>query len=149
MKMTLAKALRVKNRLASKLHKKKSIVGLYNSYNEKNPPNYVIPQLLEDIVVLGSQLIELKTAISLANKGIAKQLHELEEAKSAITFLNEINRKEGTFTDYGQEPITFKVFMKDIEIAKVIEEQQDVIETIQDEINQFNTSTIIEVNFDI
>jgi hypothetical protein len=148
MKMTLAKALRVKNRLVSKLQKMKNIVSNNNSYVEPNPSNHDIAKIMEEIVGLTKNLVELKTAVSVANKGIARQLHELEELKSTISFLETISVREGVFCDYGDVIQTHKVVFKDTQLAAQIEKNQNMIEHLQDEINQFNFNTMIEVNFE-
>jgi len=148
MKMSLAKALRVKNRLVGKIQKLKIIVSNNNSFLDTNPPNHDIPKTMDEIAGLTKNLVELKTAVSVANKGIAKQLHELEELKSTISWLEGISTTEGIRHEYGDITNTYKVFFQDVQITSEVDKTQNLIEHIQDEINQFNFNTIIEVDFE-
>src|SRR5262245_2272273 len=92
--ITLAKALKVKNRLAGRLARLDADLKKYNSTLEgADRPD--VPTLYEARRDLVGRLVELKAAISGANGPIQRAIYELAEAKALLKLLDELNTTHG------------------------------------------------------
>ena len=150
-KVTIARALKEKNRVAGRLAKARDLVGKENSKDIKVPRGIDVTATYALAKALRDRLVAIKSAIAEANKPIVSKIIELDEIKSEIAYLNGLNVKEGKFveTNYGSRI--------DSEIDAVIRKQQVLDEiaalqaradSLQDELDEFNATTKIEIEID-
>src|ERR1700754_3662045 len=93
--ITLAKALKLKNRLAGKLTKITQTVQLYNS-TQQTAEQIDVRAAYTERAELVRQLTELKYTITRANAPIQRDIFDLAELKSEVTLLTGLNTRHGT-----------------------------------------------------
>ena len=155
--VSLAQALKHKNRLAGKIARLRSIVERDNSRRESHPIRADVRKAFEESVACARELAALKGSISAANAGVTDgscgiygKLNLQAELRGLITFLNALNCKEGETTervgflsrDEATRVVFIAVITKD-EVDRLVSEHQTEIERLQDEIDQFNAATHI------
>ncbi len=149
--VTIARALKEKNRVAGRLAKARELVGAENSKDKSVPRGVDVATMYDLAKVLRNRLIAIKSVIAEANKPIVSKIIELDEIKSEIAFLNGLDVKEGKFvtTNYGTRI--------ESEIDAIIRKQQVLDEVaalqaradrIQDELDEFNATTKVEIELD-
>lgn len=151
MKVSLAKALKLKNRLIAALTRTKEILKRENSRLEKSPSKVDREQLYQQLETQTRELVDLKTKLAVANVGVYGKLAEMEELKSRITFLRELSTATGEVRQprfsHNVEPekevytAYFDNEKRDAEIARL----EVRIATLQDEVDEYNAVTKIEV----
>src|SRR5258707_15203720 len=93
--ITLAKALKLKNRLAGRLAKIDTDLQAYNSVQVgSDQPD--IRALYAERAILVARLIDLKVAIQAANVPMQRTICEMGEQKSLIALLAKLNTKHGS-----------------------------------------------------
>ena len=95
MKVTLAKALKLKNRFANKLQDVSRNIVTYNSVIEGLERPLDVNALMEKRGKLVDALINLKTAINVANAPIQSTIYLMSELKSDVVFLNGLDSSDG------------------------------------------------------
>src|SRR5581483_1373655 len=93
--LSLSKALKVKNRLAGRLAKLNATVTVYNCTVEGRKNEVDVAELDKQRSALSNALVDLKTAIFEANKGIYRNIVLIGEKKSEVDFLSGLNTKHG------------------------------------------------------
>ena len=92
--ITLAQALKEKNRLAGKLSRLWGLFQHENSCLENHTRSIDVEKTLQTIEHYTAKLVELKTKIGTANEGNLKNMYMLEEAKNRMAKLNDTNGNE-------------------------------------------------------
>lgn len=147
MKITLAKALKEKNKLAGKIPELTRKFMQNNSYRVKNVPVVSPGDILSKLEDTKTRLIKLKTAIDIANGPIKSRIYELAELKGMIDLYKSTPSKEGVQSEYthgGNVDIEYKCFMNELQLENKKEEVQTKIDKIQDEIEIFNHTTYVD-----
>src|SRR5262249_30226663 len=85
--ITLAKALKVKNRLAGRLAKVQADIQAYNSVPAGQADQVNVPALMKTRAELVGALVALKTAINDANREAQREVSDLAEKKATAQFL--------------------------------------------------------------
>jgi hypothetical protein len=148
MKLTLAKALKLKNKKVATINKLKQRIMENNSYNSKNIPSYNSSRTLEEYNKEVEELVKLKIAINTANVKITGSILQLGEIKTKIIMLRSLNTTEGEQTHgFGSNRTTdiLTATITEIQADKMVEELESQLETIQDSIDYFNATTEIEI----
>ena len=153
--ITLRKALVKKNQLKGRIKELKALVEKKNSYRADTSSSSFVdtrPAML-DLEDTTNKLIALKTAISCANTGIYYTLAQLEEAKAKVDWLSDIDTFEGTrpasvFGGGGDNPpVAFVAQLKEDELRDERAALQKLIELLLEQVDEFNSTTKIEVGF--
>lgn len=96
-------------------------------------------------------MLATKRAIAEANHAIVGKILELDEVKAQIAFLNGLNVKEGRFvtTRYSEtfETEVTAVIQK-TQVLKEVEALQKQADALQDELDNFNATTFVEIEVD-
>ncbi|MBO4708944.1 MAG: hypothetical protein J5727_04110 [Kiritimatiellae bacterium] len=150
--VTISRALKEKNRVAGRLAKARKLVDAENS-KEKNVPRRVdVAAVRDEARALAERLVAIKSAIAVANAPIVGKIIELDEAKSAIVWLNELNVHEGVFDEtinYGGRIVReYEAVIGKDAVLKQVEELQRRADDLQDELDEFNVSTKVEIEID-
>ena len=143
--MNLAQALKKKNRLAQKIIKLQQEIQKENSARADDPRKIKVEVSMKDLDSTVSELIKLKVAIFVAATPMREHILKIGELKSRIVFLGGISTSEGIVNDYGDDPVQYKAVYDKVWIKNQIEECEELIDTIQDELDKFNYATNIEV----
>ena len=147
--MNLSQALKMKNRLAGELVRQQEILQRENARRSDNVSKIDRQKIWESILSLSLQLGELKGKITRANFNIYPVLERMAELKSRISFLNGLPYKEGeemSFVGRDQEKVVYQwnSFINQQKSDELVAELQETINQCQDEVDQFNATTLIE-----
>ena len=85
--ITLAKALKVKNRLTGRLAKVQADIAAYNSVPVGQAEQVNVQTLMKTREELVGALVSLKTAINDANREAQRDIYDLAEKKATAQFL--------------------------------------------------------------
>lgn len=140
-KISLAKALKVKNRLAGRLDKAKKLVISYNSMPEGRVGEVNVKKAVEDYHNLSSALVELKTSIARGSMPIQKEILQLAEFKGEIEFLQSLPTKNGDEAiPYRNEVVKYVAVVSKDEVIAKVKNLEKWIDDLQDKIDNFNYS---------
>ena len=95
MKMTLARALKERSRLAGKLKRGFEIINRENSMIRGSQRSFDLRAVYAECRGLHERLVALKRVIAAANAPIAGKLAEMDEVRSMITSLRGVNTEVG------------------------------------------------------
>jgi hypothetical protein len=147
--VTLAKALSIKNRLAGRLTQAKTNVETYNSVSVglKDDEGHQVDVRAEfdRYKALQAGLVTVKAAIALANAAIYHHVLTLGEKKALIQWLNSLNTKQGTEPGFGGFEHRYAATFTKPEVLEKIRKLESEIDQIQDQLNQYNASTTINL----
>jgi hypothetical protein len=146
--ITLAKALKVKNRLAGRLAKVQADIQGYNSVPEGQADQVNVPALLKTREGLVEALVTLKTAINEANREAQRDIYDLAEKKATAQFLAGVN------TRHGPQPavypntteVSYVAALKKADVDALVARLEKEIDRLQDWLDQFNHVHRIEVD---
>lgn len=143
--MNLAKALKQKNRLTQKITDLQEEIRIENSIIAGNPRKVDVEYLMKELEEAIEDLIKLKITIFIASTPMRENILRLSELKSRIAFLKTIKTKEGKISEYGEEAIEYTAVYDKVWIKEKIKKCEKEIDDIQDELDNFNYHTKIEV----
>jgi hypothetical protein len=142
--MTIAQALKEKNKKVAKINKIWTRIASYNSVIEGSEKPYDSDKLWEEYNREIADLIDLKTRIHLASAPVRKDIFALSELKSKIQNMRSLNTQDGLLRDryaseYTEMVAHFSTLWKD----EQIELTESMIDSIQEKLDAFNHSTNI------
>ena len=149
--VTIARALKEKNRVAGRLAKTRELVGAENSKDKSVPRGVDVAAMYELAKRLRDRLIAIKSAVAEANKPIVSKIIELDEIKSEIAFLNGLDVKEGKFvtTNYGTRiESDIDAVIRKQQVLDEVTALQARADRLQDELDEFNATTKVEIEVD-
>lgn len=151
MKMTLAKALKHKNRVAKKIGRVSSDIQNNNSILTANDPEVDVRALDTMRHELVQHLVALKTAIHRATDPVRDKVFMMAELRGSIQFYQSLNTQHGksASTRYfggGDEFVEHKATMRKEHVDRIVADLEAQIDDIQDKLDEFNASTKIEID---
>lgn len=149
--VSIARALKEKNRIAGRLRQALEEVGKENAQDVRIPRGIDVLEMYEQAKQLRARLLATKRAIAEANHAIVGKILELDEVKAQIAFLNGLNVKEGRFvTTRYSETIETEVtaVIQKAQVLKEVEALQKQADALQDELDTFNATTFVEIEVD-
>ena len=146
--ITLAKALKVKNRLTGRLAKVQADIQAYNSVPEGQADQVNVLALMKTREELVGALVSLKTAINEANREAQRDIYDLAEKKAMAQFLAGVN------TRHGPQPavypntteVSYVAALKKADVDGMVARLEKEIDQLQDNLDQFNHDRRIEVD---
>lgn len=145
--MKIAKALKIKNRLAGELNRIKALIERENSQLLANFNENKMKELSESFYNTKADLIRLKAKIQMKTAPISEKLIAIAETKDEMSFFQSLDTKDGEsiVTRYGTEPntIVYKAYYTQDDVDKKVVEIQAQIDNLQDEIDEYNATTSI------
>ena len=146
--ITLAKALKVKNRLTGRLATVQADIQTYNSVPEGQADQVNVPALMKAREELVGALVSLKTAINDANREAQRDIYDLAERKATAQFLGGVN------TRHGPQPpvypatieVNYVAALKKADVDALVAGLEKEIDQLQDRLDQFNHDHKIEVD---
>lgn len=142
--MTIAQALKEKNKLAFKIKVNWFKIKSKNSLIKGAHRPYDIHELKDQTLVLVDELIDLKTKIHQASAPVRDKIFRLSELKAVLSTLGGIPTNEGITKDkYENEFTEMDASIKTIELDEMMEQYRDEIDDLQDHLDNFNYTTMI------
>ena len=146
--ITLAKALKIKNRLVGRLAKVQADIQAFNSVPEGQAGQVDVPALMQTREALVEAIVGLKTAINDANREAQRDIYALAEKKATAQFL------AGVCTRHGPQPavypstteVTYVAALKKADVDAQVARLEADIDQLQDRLDQFNHDRKIEVD---
>lgn len=154
--ISLNKALKIKNRLAGELAKLQVLAQQNNSIREdqKEGKTVIIENVWSEMASLRASLIDIKGKIAIASANVAAKLVKMAELKAEIAFLNSLIVKEGNedfVNGYGAnasiKTVKWISHISAAEKNQLIRDFQNTVESLQDEIDEYNAVTKIDYKF--
>lgn len=146
--VTLAKALKLKNRITGRLSRLRDTVGSYNSQKSSSERVDVRP-VWELHNRLTGYLIELKSAIHAGNTPIAGKIAAIQETKGAVDWVRKLDTFHGRRMEYlaggNYGEVEFEADLRLQEVTGIIGELEADLDRLQDEVDAHNASTKITV----
>jgi hypothetical protein len=146
--ITLAKALKVKNRLAGRLAKVQADIQAYNSVPKGQADQVNVPALMKSREELVGALVNLKTAINDANREVQRDIYLLAEKKATAQFIAGLNTRHGL--QPAVYPSTTEVHyvaaLKKADVDALVGQLEKEIDQLQERLDQFNHVRKIEVD---
>ncbi len=149
--VSIARALKEKNRVAGRLAKAREIIQQENSKDKSLPRRVDVEATYAEEKMLEARLVAIKSAIAQANNPIVAKIIELDELKSEIAFLNGLNVKEGRFEEvsYGNKIVRdIEAVVGQARVLAEVAELQKRADALQDALDEFNASTKVEIEID-
>ena len=145
--ITLAKALKIKNRLTGRLAKVQQDIQGFNSVPVGQADQVNVPALVKTREELVGALVGLKTAINDVNRGVQRDIYDLAEKKATAQFL------AGISTRHGQQPpvypstieVNYVAALKKADVDALVARLEKEMDQLQDRLDQFNHDHRIEV----
>lgn len=140
--LSLSKALKVKNRLAGRLAKLNATVSAYNCTVEGRRTEVDITEADKQRAALSAALVDLKTSIYEANKGIYRAIVLIGEKKSEVDFLSGLNTKHGEEPHgYQGSVVKYVSVIQKQEVDKRVKQLEKDIDDLQDQIDKYNAES--------
>ena len=149
--VSIARALKEKNRVAGRLAKAREIIQQENSKDKSLPRRVDVEATYAEAKMLEARLVAIKSAIAQANNPIVAKIIELDELKSEIAFLNGLNVEEGRFEEvsYGNKIVRdIEAVVGQARVLAEVAELQKRADVLQDALDEFNASTKVEIEID-
>jgi prefoldin subunit 5 len=144
--VTLSRALKVKSRLVSRLRELQEFINKYNSLVSGAERPSSVMTAYEESKAITQTLCDIKAAIQIANVPIQTKIFTLAEAKSLKTFLQRLNTTHGTAAlGYSGETTEYDSEIKGAYVNDEIKRLTKEIESLQDQIDEFNATTLLEI----
>jgi hypothetical protein len=146
--MKLTQALKTKTRLAGELVRLQQIFNRENSRRNDNPSTVNPAEIFKKIEETSDTLGAIKAKIAAANVPIYSKIERMAEAKSKIALLQHLPVREGKekVSQYNSsEPLTYTwtTFINQKNVDEMVFSLQNQINSLQDEIDNFNATTEI------
>ena len=147
--MTLAQALKRKNRLAQMVADARQRASQHNSTLEGNAPAFNVHELMAQARQNQERLVRLKAAISRANEPIQEEIYRMAELKGEASWLRGLTINEGvTMAPYAQTTQTYTAQLGSREQAELIAAVEDEIDAVQERLDRHNAITEIEIDLE-
>ena len=145
--ITLAQALKRKNRLAQAVGDARQRAAESNSVIKGNTPPFDARAEMAASQAAAESLVRLKAAISRANEPIQEDIYRLAEAKGLVSWLKSLNVNQGRQAAmYGGESMEYEAQIGAQERAELIAGAEARVDEIQNRLDMHNAQTVIEVD---
>ena len=144
--VNLAKALKIKNRLAGELKRLQQILVRENSKLKDSVRDVDCTNVYESIVETMVKLIRVKTEIAKANVGIYGNINRIAELKGLLAFYATVPTNDGMVKEEAgwREAVTFSMYeavYKKNKFDLLSIGISGEIDKLQDEIDVYNANT--------
>src|SRR5262249_26594417 len=147
--ITLARALKLKSRLAGRLAKLDNDFENYNSLpTGTDRPD--LKALYPEREKLVARIIELKVALNALNQPMQRTIFALGEAKPLVALLTRTSTKHGTVVEgYHASEIEYTAQFRKGDIDREVRRLEVVIDRLQEQLDAFNHRTVIGIDADL
>ena len=145
MSLTIAQALKEKNKKLEQLNKLWKRLGSNNSIVEGSVREYNPEELLEQLHQETTEFVELKTRIHNSCSDVRDKIFRLSELKNFAKRLKTVNTSPKTTRDrYEGVVLKYEVFFAEAAMDKIIEKVELEIETIQEFLDHYNHTNYLK-----
>jgi hypothetical protein len=142
--MTIAQALKEKNKKTSKIQKLWIRIAQFNSVEEGEERPYDLQKTWDDYLNEIGALVELKSKIHAASSPVRVDIFDLSELKGIVKNIHSLDVTNGKKRErYSESAVEvsahFNVSWKDLTIEKL----EEKIDLLQEKLNLFNHTTNI------
>ena len=153
-KMTIARALKEKERVARKLKSARETLSRVNSVmvGLKRPVD--AKEVFENVQRLQNRYLEIKKAIAAANAGISAQLTEMLVVRAEKEYYEKLDCRESSprgdweISDNGSRvwrTEQFDAYINEVRRKEIVEALEQRLYDLQDEVDAFNATHSLEV----
>ena len=147
--MKLARALKLKNKISGEIARISTLLSSENVQTGNNSSKFKLVELVVSLRTKREKLVALKTGIAKANVGIWETIFKITEAKGQITFLRQLNTREGEYKDsggYGDIPsvVIYKPFLNKLDVETQVNDLESEIDLLQEKVDHYNQITEID-----
>lgn len=138
-KVSLAKALKLKNRLSGRLVVAQGKIRSYNSMAEGRT-EVNVRELDKTQLQIIDAIVSLRTSIYKANIGIYREIEEIKQKKLLLQFLQGLNTRHGVEPNVygGDKTIKYIAEIQQAEVDKRVKELEREVDALQDKIDTYN-----------
>lgn len=145
-KVSLAKALKLKNKQIKIVKGLQEQVAKYNSVVKGSDNPFDVKAKFEESKAAGLKLAQIKAAIQTANVPIQQQIFEMAELRGLLAFLQRLETKSGKGVfGYQTEIVDFEASLTALDVERETESIEERLEELQDEVDAFNVNTMVEL----
>jgi len=153
-KVSIAKLLKTKNRLASEITRVKTKITAHNVfYHDKSiltpSPQVDVKALVEELNTLTKKLVEVKSAINTANAKSFDKIFLLAELKGQISLYEKLNVSESLERNYYGDGAVQKAQININERDQIVKNLIKTCEILQDDLDNFNSTHRVEISDDL
>lgn len=142
--LTIAQALKEKNKLASKIKINWFKIKTKNSLIKGAVRPYDMHELRDQTIEMVEELIKLKAKIHQASAPVREKIFRLSELKAVVTNLETIPTNEGIVKEkYENDYTEMEAIIKTKEIDDMMDMYRDEIDELQNQLDNFNYKTMI------
>jgi hypothetical protein len=144
--VTLARTLKLKNRLAGRLAKLDDDFENYNSVAAgTDRPDLKIVYAERNLLV--ARLIDLKIALNTANQPMQRVIFDLGEAKSLVALLSRTSTKHGKLVEgYHGIEVEYSAQFRKGDVDREVRRLEVHIDRLQEQLDAFNHRTTITLD---
>jgi len=151
MKVKLYKLIKIKKGLLGEITSIKKKIHSNNTVVLPGEHIYNINELMDKYDKLIQQIVNIKKVLFENTMPIYPKIFEISELKSKILFLNKLSTKNGKVSEKRSytnaiDVNEYKSIIGQNEKDQMIVELNKKITKLQDEIDEYNYSTIVEIN---
>ena len=151
MKITIARALKLKNRLQSRIRSLVSDMGSYNSTVAGGAKEVDTREAMTEYDRLIDDLISLKAKIFASNVSVYEKILRLAEIKSKIKVLRSLNTQHGKIVDtyrYGtpSSELEYEANFRKSDVDVLVRSLEDDVDRIQEELDSHNHTNFVEID---
>jgi hypothetical protein len=146
--ITLAKALKIKNRLTGRISSLENDIRTYNSVIEGKEDQVNIENLYKIYLNHKEMLIALKSAIYEGNIGIQRSIFEQAEKKGLISFLNSVSTRHGSehVHSLAHSTLNYVATLRKNDIDSTTKKLEKEVDELQDKIDNYNYTQKIKID---
>jgi len=147
MKITLARALKLKNRVQSRIRQISNDLSSNNSVLKGSEPDVNVAETIGSYDQLVDYLIGLKADIFRTNDPVYEKILRLAEVKSKIGVLRSFDTKHGKVADkYSMsDPLEYEATFRKAQVDEIVRGLEQQVDILQEELDNHNHTTYIEV----
>ncbi|MFI5386163.1 MAG: hypothetical protein ACHQ50_08590 [Fimbriimonadales bacterium] len=148
MKVTLSKALKLKNRQSRLVGELQRRISTVNSYLQGSEPEFDAKALYEQLKAETNRLIAIKAAINGANATVQGDIYRMAELKGIAQFVRALNTQRGkVIVGYmASEPQEYVAQINAADATAEVERIEKEIDALQDGLDGHNATTTIELD---
>lgn len=145
MKINIAQGLKIKNRLTAEIKEIDTQLRVHNVIEDGVTPDYDTATLLQRRQEITDEVVAIKAAISRANGPVVSLIYKQAEYRGLIVTLKGMQVTARRQRAANMETVSFTPQISAKVRDQKVKELEKIVNEIQDELDRFNHSTLIEV----
>lgn len=145
-RITLAKALKLKNRQIKTVKGLQEQITKYNSVVKGSDNPFDVKAKFEEVKSASVKLAQIKAAIQQSNAPIQERIYEMAELRGLLVFLQRLDTKSGkSIYGYHGEVVEFEAALTAADVEKAAAQIEERLDQLQDEVDSFNAHTMADL----